>query len=114
MKDGFAEQSYLFPGPEDSKPCHTEAAGRVLGLQTAQINRLRDYEGTLDHQLRALNHISVLNKDIGEQYGDFPRWHNPFDEAAPIELRARSYLAANCASRLKRSGSSPSSVWSAV
>ena len=39
---GSAEQSYLFPGPEDCKLCHTEAAGWVLGLQTAQINRLRD------------------------------------------------------------------------
>lgn len=93
---GFAEQSYLFPGPEDCKLCHTEAAGRVLGLQTAQLNGLRDYDGTLDHQLRALNHIGVFNEDIGEQYGDFPRWHNPFDEAAPIESRARSYLASNC------------------
>ena len=59
---------------------------------------------SLGHQLRALNHFGVFNEDIGEQYGDFSRWHNPFDEAAPIELRARSYLAANCASRLKRSG----------
>ena len=75
-EDGFVEQRYLFPGPEDCKLSHTEAAGRGLGLQTAQINRLRDYDGTLDHQLRALNHISVLNKDIGEQYGDSPRWHN--------------------------------------
>ena len=40
---------------------------------------------SLGHQLRALNHFGVFNEDIGEQYGDFPRWHNPFDEAAPIQ-----------------------------
>ena len=74
---GFVEQIYLFPGPDDCKLSHTKAVGRVLGLQTAQINRLRDCDGALDHQLRALNHIGVFNKDIGEQYGEFPRWHNP-------------------------------------
>ena len=94
--DGLAEYSYFFPGPQDCNLCHTEAAGSILGLRTAQLNGLYDYGGTLDHQLRALNHIGVFDEDIGEDYGDFPRWDNPLDDTAPIESRARSYLAANC------------------
>lgn len=95
-EDGFLEYNYTFPGPEDCNLCHTEVAGRVLGLQTAQLNGLYDYGGTLDNQLRTLNHLGVFSEDIGEDYGEFPRWENPLDEMVPIEIRARSYLAANC------------------
>jgi len=94
--DGFSEQQYFFPGPEDCTLCHREAAGRVLGPQTAQLNGDYAYDGIVDNQLRTLNHIGVFSEDIGEQYDDFPRWANPRDETLSLETRARAYLATNC------------------
>lgn len=94
--DGYAEQRYFFPGPKDCTLCHRQAANRVLGVRTAQLNGLYDYDGTTDHQLRALNHIGVFSEDIGEDYGGWPRWSDPLDDAVPLADRARSYLAANC------------------
>jgi len=94
--DAFSEYRYFFPGPQDCTLCHTEAAGWVLGMRTAQLNGLRDYDGILDNQLRVLNHIGVFSDSIGEDYSEFPRWENPLDEIVPLPLRARSYLAVNC------------------
>lgn len=100
--DGFTEQRYPFPGPEDCALCHREAAGRVLGPRTAQLNGDFDYgDGRIDNQLRALNHIGVFSTDLAEavggDYGSLPRWENPLDTDAPLEARVRSYLASNCA-----------------
>jgi uncharacterized repeat protein (TIGR03806 family) len=98
--DGFAEQRYFFPGPEDCSLCHREAAGRVLGPRTAQLNGDYDYGGIVDNQLRALNHIGVfstdINETIGEDYDALPRWVDPLDEDEPLDKRGRSYLATNC------------------
>jgi uncharacterized repeat protein (TIGR03806 family) len=94
--DGFAQQRYFYPGPEDCSLCHREAAGRILGPRTGQLNGELNYGGTTDNQLRTLNHIGLFSEDIGEEYNTFPQWANPRDESAPIETRARAYLAANC------------------
>ena len=94
--DGLVQQRYFFPGPEDCSLCHREAAGRVLGPQTGQLNRIYDYGGTSDNQLRTLNHIGLFSEDIGVDFTDFPRWADPGDSTAPLANRARAYLAANC------------------
>lgn len=93
---GYTEQRYFYPGPQDCTFCHRQAAGRVLGLRTGQLNGEFTYGEMTDNQLRSLNHIGVFSRDIGEEYADFPRWPNPLDEREDIEARARAYLAANC------------------
>ena len=95
--EGYREQRYFYPGPQDCTFCHREAAGRVLGLRTGQLNGEFAYGSVTDNQLRSLNHIGLFTRDIGEEYTDFPRWPNPLDESEPLEARARAYLAANCA-----------------
>lgn len=93
---GYTEQRYFYPGPQDCSFCHREAAGRVLGLRTGQLNGEFAYGSVTDNQLRSLNHIGVFSRDIGEEYAAFPRWPNPLDESEDLEARARAYLAANC------------------
>lgn len=94
--DGFVQQRYFYPGPEDCSLCHTAAAGFVLGPTTGQLNGEFAYENGIDNQLRTLNHIGFFSEDIGGNYSDLPSWPNPRDSSASLEERARSYLAANC------------------
>jgi len=102
-------QNYYYPSRSDCKACHTPAAGFVLGVRTAQLNGEHLYvsgpDSVWDNQLRSYNHIRLFSADIGEDYRSFPQLANPFDEATPVQHRARSYLDANC-SFCHRPGSS--------
>jgi uncharacterized repeat protein (TIGR03806 family) len=98
IQDGGEEiiQNYYFPSRDDCNTCHTAAAGYVLGVRTAQLNREYQYGEIVDHQLRSLNHIRMFTDDIGEDYHDFPALADPADETKSLDERARSYLDANC------------------
>ncbi len=86
--DGAGSHSHYFPSRGQCGDCHTPASGYVLGLRTGQMNR-----GGL---------IERWQRD-GLFAGDLPppeswaKWPEPADGAAPLEPRARAYLAANCA-----------------
>ena len=95
--EGYTEQRYFYPGPKDCTFCHREAAGRALGARTGQLNGDFTYGTVIDNQLRTLNHIGFFTRDIKLTADQWARWPNPLDESEPLELRARSYLAANCA-----------------
>jgi uncharacterized repeat protein (TIGR03806 family) len=107
--DQTITQDYYFPSRSDCITCHTDAAGIVLGVWTSQINNQHLYinglDSVMDNQLRSYNNIRLFTTDIGEDYSDFPKLSNPFDEDEPLEDRARAYLDANCAN-CHRPGSS--------
>lgn len=89
-------QTYEYPSRSDCLNCHNPAAGIPLGLTSAQLNRSQTFAstGVTDNQLRAYNHVSIFDRDIGapEQYLALP---DPFG-SAPLNARARSYLDVNC------------------
>jgi len=93
---GSRVQTWTFPSRTDCLGCHTNAAGRVLGVRTHQLNRDFDYPAATDNQLRAWNNIGLFTTDIGDhaQYGAMP---DPADTSAPLAERARAYLDVNCA-----------------
>ncbi len=93
---GQFEQTYYFPSRTDCIACHTPAAGFVLGVRTAQINKQHLYGTVTDNQLRSYNHIRLFTTDIGENYTNFPKLPDPLDTQASLEDRSRSYLEANC------------------
>jgi uncharacterized repeat protein (TIGR03806 family) len=90
--------TWSFPTQAECLNCHTQATGRVLGLNTRQFNGQHTYtaSGRSDNQLRTLNHIGVFSSDIGStsQYSAMP---NPADAAASAEARAKAWLDTNCA-----------------
>lgn len=97
---GTRTQTWFYPGRQDCLACHTRQAGGVLGLHTAQNNLAAFFSGTgvTDNQLRAWNHAGYFEPSIQEStLPDLPRMAAIDDEAASVELRARSYLASNCA-----------------
>jgi uncharacterized repeat protein (TIGR03806 family) len=107
--DQTINQEYYYPSRSDCIVCHTDAAGFVLGIKTSQINKQHLYingvDSVWDNQLRSYNNIRLFTTDIGEDYSEFPKLADPFNENESVENRARAYLDANC-SNCHRPGSS--------
>ena len=95
-KNSVGVQTWTYPGPRECMLCHTDSGGPVLGPRTLQLNRLVDFEGTPRNQLELLDELGLFTAPIGApgSYGAYP---DPADTRAPLDLRARAYLAANCA-----------------
>lgn len=90
-------QPWYFPSRSDCRTCHTRAAGGLLGLSVAQLNRRHDVFGTGEvQQLDALTQIGYL-EGVGPA-AEQPRFPEPGEEGAEVALRARAYLHSNCAS----------------
>ncbi|MCZ6711642.1 MAG: hypothetical protein O7B25_14860, partial [Gammaproteobacteria bacterium] len=76
--------------------CHTQAAGRTLGLRTRQLNREFVYPNATDNQLRSWNNIALFSTDIGAADG-YDSFVAVNDSTQPLADRARTYLDTNCA-----------------
>ncbi len=92
-------QTWSFPSRTDCIICHNANAGYVLGLRTHQMNCPTTYPetGVTDNQLRALGHIGLLGANYSEsQLTNYLKSYSITNTSASLELRARSYLDANC------------------
>ncbi|MBK7827602.1 PQQ-dependent sugar dehydrogenase [Nannocystis sp.] len=87
----IAGQPWIFPGRDECLFCHSDAAGRTLGLELAQL--ARTIAGPDGAPIDQLEHLATL--------GLLPE-HPPIvplpalDSDASLEARARAYLHANC------------------
>ncbi len=91
---------WTYPSRGDCLLCHTAQAGFVLGVKTRQLNGDCTYPSTgiTDNQLRAWNHVGLFEPAVREDaIPQLPRLAAVGDASAPVELRVRSYLDANCA-----------------
>ncbi len=96
-EDGIREHKHFFPSRPLCDRCHVAEAGSVLGVNTGQLNGLFDYGAVTENQLHTLNRLGVFTRDIQSELGDLPRMVDPLDESQDLDVRARSYLEANCA-----------------
>src|SRR5258706_11835722 len=85
--------SWTYPSPSQCLRCHTAAAGRSLGLETAQLERAFDYGTGAADQLGTLEHIGLFDAPLPP--APRPRLPDP-DGPAPTADRARAVLHANC------------------
>lgn len=110
-------QRWRYPSRVECMVCHSRAANFVLGLSTAQMNRVHDYGGVAVHQFQVLEDLGLVRSRqqpagprgrrataaaapgvLPPQGEDpWPRLADPYDEQQPLEARARAYLHANCA-----------------
>jgi uncharacterized repeat protein (TIGR03806 family) len=106
--------THVFPARITCLQCHAPRANGGNGTQTAQMNRDFDWTpfgGTIDNQLRTLEHIGLFAAPLPAPPNELPRLVDPADETATLEDRARSYLHANCAHCHRDNGSAVTSTF---
>jgi uncharacterized repeat protein (TIGR03806 family) len=93
----IGDQDWIYPSGSQCLQCHTEAAGRSLGLETKQLARSIMYPqtGRDAHQLFTLNSIDALSPPIDAPLEETP-YPDPMGDEGTLEERARSYLHTNC------------------
>jgi putative heme-binding domain-containing protein len=94
MPRGIRRQVWRFPSRAECMSCHSRAANFVLGLTELQLNKVHDYGGVRDDQLRTLQHIGVFTGTLPKPSTN--RLADPYDPSQSLDARARSYLHANC------------------
>ena len=104
-------RTWTFPSESQCLDCHTSAAGRSLGLQTAQLNRNLKYASTgrTANQLATLDHIGILSPEVPDATAE-PQLPDPADASAPLDDRARAYLHSNCSGCHRPGGPTPSNM----
>ena len=116
--EGHREQAWHYPSRAECMVCHSRAAGFVLGLSTAQMNRPYPIDlihGSLgngqhddewsstnqtdlepaENQLAMLERLGLLT--LKKRPEELDRLANPSDLRESLEARAKSYLHSNCA-----------------
>jgi uncharacterized repeat protein (TIGR03806 family) len=90
-------QPWIYPSEAQCLQCHTEAAGRSLGLETRQLafNITYPQTGRDAHQLVTLDAINTLTPRIANPTDEIP-YPNPTGTAGTLTERARAYLHTNC------------------
>ena len=107
---GTTIQSWYYPSPADCLTCHTPVSGYVLGVKTRQLNLNQTYAatGVTDNQLRALNRLGFFNPAFDESaIASFQQLAAITNLSASLELRARSYIDANCSQCHQPGGTGP-------
>jgi mono/diheme cytochrome c family protein len=104
-------QMWRFPSETQCLDCHTNAANRALGLETAQLNRTLTYAQTSRsaNELITLSHVGLLSPPITVS-GTQPVMTDPADTTASLTNRARAYLHTNCSQCHRPGGPTPSSM----
>jgi hypothetical protein len=97
-------RKWNFPAANDCDRCHRQFVsgnqGRaVLGFFPAQINRRTAADASLN-QIRNLFQKNILTWDRSNpteaELAAMPKWARIDDTTASLDLRAKSYIAANC------------------
>jgi len=89
-----AGEPWLFPSSAQCLACHTDIAGRTLGLELAQLAGPFDYPGgSRADQITTLQHIGVLPQQL-PQVRPLPKLDDPSESDAD---RAHAWLHTNCA-----------------
>jgi uncharacterized repeat protein (TIGR03806 family) len=96
--NGVRKQVWHYPSRNECMFCHSRAAGFVLGLTTAQMNREHQFDGGKeDNQLRTYAHIGIFKKPLPTDAAQMRSYANPFDSKADLERRVKTYFEVNCA-----------------
>ncbi len=94
---GLRKQSWRYPSRTECSACHSRAANFLLGLSDAQLDRIHNYGGAKDNQLRTLRHIGLItNSPNSKAPAQRARLVDPYDSNQELEARARAYLHVNC------------------
>ena len=90
-KKDLGTQSWTFPSRSECVSCHSDAAGRSLGLELGQLNGDFVYSATnrISNQLKTFEHIGLLDKPLGKPVEQLVAYPDPYGATA-LEQRARA------------------------
>jgi putative heme-binding domain-containing protein len=91
---GKRQLNWHFPSRTECTVCHNTAAKYILGLQTLQVNRA--HGNTAANQLRTFEQLGLFTKPLPSPPEEMTRLVDYRDATQDLDLRARSYLHANC------------------
>jgi len=83
------KQVWHYPSRNECMFCHSRAAGFVLGINTAQMNR--------DNQLSTLSKMGMFKTPLTKAENAYPAYPDPFLSGADLADRAKTWLHVNCA-----------------
>jgi uncharacterized repeat protein (TIGR03806 family) len=108
----IAGQTWIYPSESDCMRCHPAAAGRTLGLETAQLNRNTTYASTgrTANQLTTYDFIQLLSPSLPDAADRLPALPDPFDNQESLMERSKAYLHTNCAQCHRPGGPTPSTM----
>jgi uncharacterized repeat protein (TIGR03806 family) len=106
-----AGQTWSYPSEGQCLACHTEVAGRSLGLETKQLafNITYPQTGRDAHQLVTLNAANTLSSPIANPTDQVP-YPDPMGSSGTLGERARAYLHTNCSQCHRANGPTPSNM----
>lgn len=92
-------QTWTYPSRSQCLSCHTDAAGRSLGPEIAQLNGDAHYPltGITANQLETLEYIGMFDAPLPDTPANLDALPDIADTTFGLEERARAYLHANCA-----------------
>jgi glucose/arabinose dehydrogenase len=96
LADSTCVQKWRYPSRNECLHCHTASAGFILGPQTLQLNRAVRTASGLQNQISTLQASGCFQTPPDEP-ASLQRLVSLDDQTEPLEKRARSFLAANCA-----------------
>jgi len=91
----FGDQEWTYPSRENCLDCHREIAGRVLGLELAQLNRPFVYARGRANQIATLAAIGLFDEPLPDP-AELTAFPTPGASDAPLEDQVRVYWHANC------------------
>jgi len=92
----FPGGSWYYPSRAQCMECHTRAAGRSLGLETAQLNGAITYPAT-GRRANQLDTLEAIGAFTAPLPATRPRLVDPSGTDGTLDDRARAYLHTNCA-----------------
>ncbi len=103
-------EDWSIPSEAQCLQCHTQGAGRSLGLEVAQLNGSLTYAATgrTANQLTTLDEIGLFAPRLSPPAAQQPALPDPFGTSGTLDGRARAYLHTNCANCHRPGGSTPS------
>jgi len=87
---------WTFPSRSQCFSCHTQAAGRTLGLDLPQLNRTVSIDGADEHLVTLLDRFGLVEAPLGDP-SLLPRFPSREDAQVDAATWSRAYLQANCA-----------------
>jgi len=90
-------ESWHAPSSSECASCHVDAAGYVLGLRTAQLNRAVGKEDAKENQILKWAKAGIVKLPDNFDVESAAKFCAPNDSSADLEERARVYLDVNCA-----------------